>query len=131
MELKEFIYLFGKHLLKTAVNETICIENWEGKDFDTRYIEYCQFYTKIKDKCLKLNKDDILKNFKEMRQKILEKYYNKMQNNLLNSIRDEKPLDDAEFQEIVLQLDKEKDLNELNKNFLTNIREIEENLLKK
>jgi len=49
MEKKDFLYNFTNIYLAEAVKETVLIENWEEKDFDHRYVEYVDVFTKVKN----------------------------------------------------------------------------------
>ncbi len=129
MELKDYIYLFGKELLETSVSETISIENWEGNDFDIRYIEYDQIYTKTRDKYIEMDEAEVIDALRHTKSKILDNFYSIMQKNLLASLRDEKSISDNEFEKIVIQLDSMKDLENFNKEFIEKIRDFEEEII--
>lgn len=128
MELDKFLYLFSKHILKTSITETICIENWEGIDFDNRYIEYITTYQRLKDRLVDKDEERVLIDFKQVKQSIFDKFYAKMKVKLLTSLRNYCNLNQEEEEKIIDDLDKSKDNSGLYK-YIYKIREIETKLI--
>ncbi|MDR3237411.1 MAG: hypothetical protein LBT84_02790 [Spirochaetia bacterium] len=52
MEVRDFIYHFTDILFSEIVKHTILIESWDEKDFDHKYVEYTDAFSKIKDSYL-------------------------------------------------------------------------------
>ncbi len=132
MLLRDFIYYFGKHFFQNFVSETICIENWEGKDFDNRYLEYAQLYQKSNEKYLKLNKKELLEQFKIMKERNLNKFYDVLKGKVLNYIKGQKGkkgLADAEYELFFEELNKLMDLKKINIRFILKLRELENLIL--
>ena len=107
-----------------SVKETICIENWEGADFDSRYKEYIKMYCELREKLIDKDKDTIEEEFNRIKEEICLKYFGKMKVNMLNNIRNYKSLTIKEERNIEAELKTAKDNDNLFK-YIKEIRKIE------
>ena len=125
----EFTYLFSKLLFTQIVNETIFIENWEGGDFDDRYLEYLDMFNEYKSKCLHLNEGQF-KDLIDEKVKILTgNLYTTMKKQLIERISKERKLSTEDLEYIIKTLEEKIDFSQINFDFLKTMRKIEEKFL--
>ena len=89
MEKSDFLYNFTNIYFSEAVKETVLIENWEEGDFQYRYVEYADMFTRASNEYFKKggvsdeeiiyflsnNKKNIVNAFNE---KISKHFYNEL-----------------------------------------------------
>lgn len=129
MELSDYIYVFSKYLLQEAVKETICVENWENSDFDSRYKEYCEKYLELKSKYLSTEKSVFQKDMKQATQLLVKNYVTKTKDKLFALLEAKKKLNKDTMELIIKRLLKYDDDNTVNIELLKEIRQIEEEYL--
>ena len=129
MELHKFLYIFYKHFLKNCIKETICIENWEGKDYDNRYIEYIKAYTKFRNDLLDKDEETVINDFKRTEKDLLDKYFKKMKSNFINNLLNFISLSPEKENKIINELDTKMDYNNIY-GYIEKIRELEDQYIK-
>ena len=132
MKLPDFIYYFSKNFFQHFVTETICIENWEGKDFDNRYIEYAQLYLKSRDAYQKLTKKEVQNILKFKKEQNLKNFYSKLKSKVLNNIvrlRKKNKITKTELNKFNKEINSEISLDRIGTKFMIKLREFENFLL--
>jgi len=89
MESRDFIYYFTDILFSEIVRSTILTENWEEADFDYRYAEYADIFTKMKEGSLNSGQtdDEIFRMLGNSKKTAVSNYNETMRKNFIEELR--------------------------------------------
>lgn len=131
MHISDYLYYYGSEFLKYAVKETICLESWEGADYDSRYIEYIQMYLKCKNELAKKDDDSCVRSFKGLKETLIENFFKKINSRFFNSLEKKYgKLKHNDMMHMTKRLIEVKDENSLEE-YIFELRKIEEDFLSK
>ena len=139
IKLAKNFYFYSKYYHAEHIKCVTLRENWEEKDFDTKYCLYIQEYEKINEtinktinnydnyteekhiKALEIAKEDKIKKVYILIFEAMKENFKKNKIEISNEL----------YSEIDKRLDNFRNLKELNKDFLKEIRKIEEEIFEK
>lgn len=130
MEIEKYIYLYSKYLLTDFVKETILIENWEGQDFDFRYIEYYKIFDSLWERFADKSEDEFIKFCKKKRKVLAQKFYKKMDNNLIDSVCTKNKKLRKEVKSKLKDIIESRNKDSIDNKYLIKIRKVEEEILR-
>ena len=126
MDKARFIYDYTNICLKEIVHNTICIENWESKDFDTRYIE-CTTLLQNAEKTFS-NKDDIATCLRQLKNAVHRRDFKALKDNILIKLDKKNNLSKEEYGNLAVSLENAANSSSDLGVFLKKVRELEEKL---
>ncbi|GBU28824.1 hypothetical protein R84B8_02386 [Treponema sp. R8-4-B8] len=89
MEKSEFLHNFTKIYFSEVVKETILIENWEEGDFQSRYVEYADTFTRASNGYFTDDATDkeIIFNLSNDKKNIVKAFNDKISEHFLNEMK--------------------------------------------
>ena len=89
MEKSEFLHNFTKIYFSEIVKETILIENWEEGDFQSRYVEYADTFTRASNGYFTEDASDkeIISSLSNDKKNIVKAFNDKISEHFLNEMK--------------------------------------------